>query len=103
MLLFPDLTQLDLTGPYEVLARIPNARVHLVAKTAAPVRSEHGLTIVPTATFADAPDLDVMFVPGGSGQIAASQDAETVAWVQRTCAEWIASACTGALLLGVAG
>lgn len=103
MLLFPDLTQLDLTGPYEVLVRIPGARVHLIAKHAAPVISESGLAIVPTTTFREAPDLDVLFVPGGSGQITANEDAETVTYVQRTCAEWISSACTGALLLGVAG
>lgn len=122
MLLFDQLTQLDLTGPHEVLARLPDATVHLVAKTRAPVRSETGLAILPTATFADVPGddgvrgdggargdsgapVDVLFVPGGWGQVAAGDDAETVAWVRAVgaTATWVTSACTGALLLGAAG
>ncbi|MEO8698816.1 MAG: DJ-1/PfpI family protein [Kofleriaceae bacterium] len=105
MLLFPNLTQLDLTGPHEVLARLPGATVHLVAKTRDPVRSETGLTIVPTVTFADAPEIDLLFCPGGYGQIAATDDAETLAWIRGagSTARWITSACTGALLLGAAG
>ena|SRR5215207_5670092 len=67
MVLFPNLTQLDLTGPYEVLARMPDTVVTLVAETPAPVRSERGLTITPDTTFADAPQCDVLFVPGGIG------------------------------------
>src|SRR5512138_1134100 len=67
MVLFPGLTQLDLTGAYEVLARMPDTRVYLVASTLDPVRSEFGLTILPDATFADAPPLDMLCVPGGWG------------------------------------
>src|SRR5215470_6669906 len=67
MLLFPNLTQLDLTGPYEVFARMPGTTVTLIAETAVPVRSERGLTITPDITFADAPQCDVLFVPGGIG------------------------------------
>src|SRR6476661_5128530 len=67
MVLFPGLTQLDLTGAYEVLARMPDTRVHLVARTLQPVRTEWGLTILPDATFADAPPLDMLCVPGGWG------------------------------------
>src|SRR4051812_3072700 len=67
MVLFPGLTQLDLTGAYEVLARMPDTRVHLVAATPEPVRTEWGLTILPDATFRDAPALDVLCVPGGWG------------------------------------
>src|SRR5262245_14070986 len=105
MLLFPELTQLDLTGPYEVLARIPGAKVHLVAKTREPVVSEFGLAIVPTQTFAELPTVDVVFVPGGGGQIAAAEDEATRTWLCRTGeqARYVTSACTGALLLGVAG
>ena len=106
MLLFPDLTQLDLTGPYEVLARLPDTTVHLVAKTREPVRSEFGLALLPTATFEDCPTaIDLLFVPGGVGQIAATDDAATLAWLRRTGdgARWITSACTGSLLLGAAG
>ena len=105
MLVFENVTQLDLTGPHEVLARMPDARVQVIAKAAGPVRSETGLTIVPDATFATAQPIDVLFVPGGYGQIAATDDAETLAYV-RTAGEraaWVTSACTGALLLGAAG
>lgn len=65
MLLFPQLTQLDLTGPFEVLARIPNAEVHIVAKTHDPVTAEGGLRLLPSTTFSQAPAIDLLFVPGG--------------------------------------
>jgi transcriptional regulator GlxA family with amidase domain len=68
MLLFPRLTQLDLTGPYEVLARLPNTTVHLVAQGLDPVKTDRGLMIVPTVTYAGCPQLDVVVVPGGPGQ-----------------------------------
>ena len=105
MLLFPDLTQLDLTGPHEVLSRLPGATTYLVARTRAPVVSESGLAIVPTATFADLPEVDLVFAPGGVGQIAATDDAETLRWLRTagTAARWVTSACTGSLLLGAAG
>ncbi|MBX3158789.1 MAG: DJ-1/PfpI family protein [Deltaproteobacteria bacterium] len=105
MLLFPQLTQLDLTGPHEVLARLPGAEVALVARTRDPVVAESGLAILPSATFADVPEVDVVFVPGGAGQIAAIEDAATMAWLRAAGARarWVTSACTGALLLGAAG
>jgi cyclohexyl-isocyanide hydratase len=105
MLLFPKLTQLDLTGPQEVLARIPGARVHVVAKTREPVTAETGLVLLPTATFDEVPQVDLLFVPGGRGQIDAGDDAATVAWLRQVgaSARWITSACTGSLLLGIAG
>ncbi|HEY0988231.1 MAG TPA: DJ-1/PfpI family protein, partial [Kofleriaceae bacterium] len=105
MLLFPDLTQLDLTGPHEVLSRVPGGKVQLVAKTAQPVASETGLAIVPSATFGDVPRADLVFVPGGFGQIAATDDADTLAWLRGVGAgaRWVTSACTGSLLLGAAG
>lgn len=106
MLLFPGITQLDLTGPYEVLARIPGAAVHIVAKTIDPVPVEVGpLQLVPSTTFSEAPPIDLLFVPGGGGQIAAADDAETLDWVHATGekARWVTSACTGSLLLGCAG
>jgi cyclohexyl-isocyanide hydratase len=105
MLLFEKLTQLDLTGPHEVLARIPGAEVLLVAKTMQPVLSETKLVLTPTATFADVPTTDLLFVPGGFGQIAATNDEETMAWVAQVGAKarWVTSACTGSLLLGAAG
>ncbi|HEY5922818.1 MAG TPA: DJ-1/PfpI family protein [Kofleriaceae bacterium] len=105
MLLFPRLTQLDFTGPHEVLARIPGAQVHAVAKTRDPVVAETGLTLVPSKTFEELPRVDVLFVPGGAGQIEASQDTATIDWLRSASeqARWITSTCTGALLLGVAG
>lgn len=105
MLLFAKLTQLDLTGPHEVLSRMPGATTHLVARSREPVVSETGLAIVPTAVFGDVPRADLVFVPGGPGQIAAGDDAETLAWLAAVgaSARWVTSACTGALLLGAAG
>jgi cyclohexyl-isocyanide hydratase len=105
MVLFPRLTQLDFTGPQEVLARIPGAQVHMVARTRDPIVSETGLTLVPSTTFVELAHVDLLFVPGGAGQIEASEDGETVTWLRSVgaTAKWITSACTGALLLGVAG
>jgi cyclohexyl-isocyanide hydratase len=105
MLLFPGLTQLDLTGPFEVLHRIPGATVHLVWKDTAPVRADSGLAILPTTTLAACPQLDVVMVPGGFGQIALMEDEEVLAWLraQATGAKYVTAVCTGALLLGGAG
>lgn len=105
MLLYPRLTQLDLTGPFEVLSRLPGAQVQLVAATRDPVTAEGGLTIVPSATFADAAPADLIFAPGGSGQIQANEDPATIEYLRAAGAraKWITSACTGALLLGAAG
>ena len=105
MVLFPDLTQLDLTGPYEVFARIPGAEVHLLARTLDPVRSEFGLSIAPASTLAGAPQMDVLFVPGGKGIGGAIEDEQLIAFLQRQAegARWITAVCTGALVLGAAG
>jgi cyclohexyl-isocyanide hydratase len=105
MLLFPNLTQLDLTGPYEVFARMPDAIVTLVAETPAPVRSERGLTIMPDAVFAEATQYDVLFVPGGIGVNAMMEHAPVLEFLnaQAAGARFITSVCTGALLLGAAG
>ena len=105
MLLFPRLTQLDLTGPYEVLARLPETRVHLVAQSMAPVVSDSGLAITPTTTFPDCPPLDVLFVPGGPGIAGAIESRETLAFLKQraSSAKYITSVCTGSLVLGAAG
>lgn len=105
MLLFPDLTQLDLTGPFEVFQRVPGAVAHLVWKDRAPVMARGGLAMVPTTTFAECPPLDVLFVPGGFGQLALQDDEEVLAFLRRegARAKWVTSVCTGALLLGAAG
>jgi len=105
MVLFPNLTQLDLTGAYEVLARMPDTRVRLVASTLHPVRSEWGLTISPDATFANAPPLDILCVPGGWGINECLDDEELLGFLRARGerARYITSVCSGALLLGAAG
>jgi cyclohexyl-isocyanide hydratase len=105
MVLFPRLTQLDLTGPQEILARIPDVDVHVIAKTREPVVAETGLVLMPSMVFAEAPPIDLLFVPGGTGQIDAAEDDETLEWIRTTGekARWVTSSCTGALLLGCAG
>jgi len=105
MVLFPGLTQLDLTGAYEVLARMPDTRVLLVASTLQPVRSEWGLTILPDTTFADAPPLDLLCVPGGWGVNDYLDDDELLEFLRSRSkhARYITSVCSGALLLGAAG
>lgn len=104
-LLFPRLTQLDLTGPYEVLARVPGAAVHLIWKTLEPVASDTGLRILPDAIFGDCPELDLLLVPGGSGVNEILGDSETLEFLRRTASRtrYLASVCTGALALGAAG
>lgn len=103
--LFPDLTQLDLTGPYEVFHRLRGVTVHLVAASFDPVVSEGGLAILPTITFDTCPPCDVLFVPGGPGVNDAMLDDDVLAFIARQGAHaaWVTSACTGALLLGAAG
>ena len=105
MLIFPRLTQLDMTGPYEVLARLPNTVVHLVAHTLDPVKTDRGMMIVPTVTFADCPQLDVVMVPGGPGQQDLMEDAVALKFLQRQAAtaKYVTSVCTGSLVLAAAG
>jgi cyclohexyl-isocyanide hydratase len=103
--MFPRVTQLDFTGPLQVVSRIPNAKVHLVWKRIEPVSSDTALMITPTATFADCPQLDVICVPGGVGTDDMVNDAEMLAFLRRqaTGAKFITSVCTGSLVLGAAG
>ncbi len=104
-LLFPNLTQLDLTGPAQVLSRLGNARLDLVWKTLDPVPTDAGFSILPTATFADVPRADILCVPGGFGINAVIANDEAMAWVQAVGADatWVTSVCTGSLILGAAG
>ncbi|NJR80478.1 DJ-1/PfpI family protein [Sphingomonas corticis] len=104
-LLFPQVTQLDLTGPAQVLSRLGDARLDLVAKTLEPVPTDAGFSILPTATFADVPAADILCVPGGFGTHDVIADDETMAWVTRVGegATWVTSVCTGSLVLGAAG
>ncbi len=103
-LLFEGLDQIDLTGPFEVLARIPNSTYRLYGKTTDTVRDLKGLKLTPDATLADAPQLDVLHVPGGYGQEALMDDEEVLGWLRRQAAgARVFSVCTGALLCGAAG
>src|SRR5215207_11471299 len=104
--IFPDLTQLDFTGPQQVLARLPDSAMHIVAKTADPVSSDSGLSLLPTHTFANCPRLDLICVPGGyKGVVDALGDEETIEFVRRqsSTARYVTSVCTGAFILGAAG
>ena len=105
LLLFPRLTQLDLTGPYEVFIRFPDSDVHLVAKSSDPVVADGGLRLLPSTTFAECPTLDLVCVPGGAGMNPLLNDRETLEFLQRQAsgARYVTSVCTGALVLGAAG
>jgi cyclohexyl-isocyanide hydratase len=102
---FPGMTQLDCTAPLQVLARVPQASVHVIAKRDAPVDTDCGLRLLPTCTFADCHDLDLICVPGGFGVVDAVRDKETLDFVRRQAgkARYITSVCTGAFVLGAAG
>ncbi len=104
-LLFEGLDQIDLTGPFEVFARVPNATYRLFAPSLAPVRDVRGLRLTPDATLAEAPALDLLHVPGGYGQEALMEDAIVLDWIRRQAggARIVFSVCTGALICGAAG
>ncbi|MFN4142878.1 DJ-1/PfpI family protein [Aestuariivirga sp.] len=115
--IFPGITQLDFTGPFEVLSRLstppslsapspcPDARVHVAARTRSPVLSDRGLGIMPTCDFSTCPPLDLICVPGGAGVADALADVETVDFIRRQGrqATYVSSVCVGAFLLGAAG
>jgi len=114
--IFPGITQLDFTGPFEVLSRLgtppsisvpskfSQSRVHVIAKTLLPVSSDRGLGIMPTCTFDNSPPLDLICVPGGAGVVEALADVETVDFIRRQGgrAQYVTSVCMGAFLLGAA-
>ena len=104
-LLFPDITQLDLTGPYEVFIKFPDARVHLVWKSRAPVAAGGGMEMIPSTTLAECPPLDLICIPGGAGMNALLNDEEVLDFIRRQAkhARYVTSVCTGALVLGAAG
>lgn len=104
-LLFPLVTQLDMTGPAQVLSRVPGAKTHYIWKTLDPVATDAGFSIVPTATFDSAPMLDVLIVPGGFGTVQLLEDAETLAFLKRQGdgAKYVCSVCNGSMVLGAAG
>ena len=104
-LLFPGVTQLDLTGPAQFLSRLPEAKVDLVWDNRDPVPTDAGFSILPTATFAEVPRADLLCVPGGLGIAGVIDHAPALDWVRQvgTQAPWVTSVCTGALVLGAAG
>ena len=105
ILVFPGVQQLDLTGPFEVFASLPDTKVDLIWKDRAPITSATGLVLIPTMIFGECPKLDVICVPGGGGVNALLQDAEVLEFVraQAKQARYVTSVCTGSLVLGAAG
>jgi cyclohexyl-isocyanide hydratase len=105
LLIFPKVTQLDLTGPVQVFSSVPGAKLHLIWKRIEPVPSDSVLTLTPTTTFADCPQCDVICVPGGIGTDDMVNDEEMLAFLRRqaSSAKYITSVCTGSLVLGAAG
>ena len=104
-LIYPRMDQIDFTGPYEVLSRIPDSTVHVIGKTKDPVRDVQGLILTPEMSIGDAPALDVLLVPGGLGQQALMEDEEVLSVIQAQADSGgvVFSVCTGALLCGAAG
>ncbi|MDQ0510395.1 DJ-1/PfpI family protein [Ancylobacter amanitiformis] len=105
MLLYPGLTQLDLTGPFDVFARFPELQRHLAWKTLDPVTDSGGLRLLPSVTLAQCPPADILFVPGGPGQLALMEDGEVLDFLRRQAAgaRYVTSVCTGSLVLAAAG
>src|SRR5438874_7373661 len=105
LVLFPKVTQLDFTGPLQVFSSLPGAKVHLIWKRIEPVASDSVLTLTPTVTFADCPQLDVICVPGGGGTDDMVNDAEMLAFLRKQAegAKYVTSVCTGSMVLGAAG
>jgi cyclohexyl-isocyanide hydratase len=105
LVLFPKVTQLDLTGPVQVFSSVPGAKLHLIWKRIEPVSSDSVLTLTPTVTFADCPQLDVICVPGGVGTDDMVNDEEVLDFLRKQAerAKYITSVCTGSLVLGAAG
>lgn len=105
IVLFPKVTQLDFTGPLQVFSSVPGANVHLIWKRIEPVPSDSVMTLTPTITFADCPQLDVICIPGGLGTDDMINDEEMLAFLRKQAegAKYVTSVCTGSLVLGAAG
>jgi len=104
-LVFPNVTQLDLTGPAQVLSRLGNTEVNLVWKDKEPVPTDAGFPLLPTATFDEIERADILCVPGGLGTMDIMQDEAVLDWLRKIAGEasWVTSVCTGSLVLGAAG
>jgi cyclohexyl-isocyanide hydratase len=105
LLAFPGITQLDMTGPYEVFARFPDSEIHILWKTTEPVTAQGGLRLLPSTTLADCPQLDLVCVPGGPGMNPLLLDEEVLGFLRRQAsgARYVTAVCTGTLVLGAAG
>ena len=104
-LIFPQVDQIDFTGPFEVFSRIPNATCLTIAKERGPLRDGRGLILTADTTFAEVGQLDLLHVAGGPGQEALMDDEETLSFLRQQSrnAKYVFSVCTGALILGAAG
>jgi len=104
-LVFPNVTQLDLTGPAQVLSRLGNVTLNLVWKDKMPVPTDAGFPLLPTATFDEIQQADILCVPGGLGTMEIMPDKTVLAWLRKIAADaqWVTSVCTGSLVLGAAG
>ena len=104
-LVYPNVTQLDLTGPAQVLSRLSNAKIDLAWKTRDPIQTDSGFALLPTATLGEVDHADILCVPGGFGCFDVMQDDEALGWVRSVGdgAQWVTSVCTGSLILGAAG
>lgn len=103
--LYPRITQLDFTGPYEVFARLPGARSILASTTGNTIEADGGITFSQVVRLAEIDRCALLCVPGGFGTIDAMEDAEYLAQIRRLAAraQYVTSVCTGSLLLGAAG
>jgi len=104
-LIFPQMTQLDVTGPAEILSRIPGVKIHMIWKDLAPVNADAGFSLNPTTTFDTCPDLDVICICGGLGVVPLLGDEDVLQFLRRQAevAQYVTSVCSGSLLLGAAG
>jgi cyclohexyl-isocyanide hydratase len=105
IIIFPRMDQIDFTGPFEVLSRVPNSTIHVLWKDVKPIRDIKGLILTPEQSFAEAPSLDVLVVPGGPGQEALMEDEAVLSFVRDCAAQarYVFSVCTGTLICGAAG
>jgi cyclohexyl-isocyanide hydratase len=104
-LIFEDIDQIDVTGPFEVFSRLPNSTYRLYGTTTSPLRDMHGLRLMADALLSDAPQLDLLHVPGGPGQEALMENEAVLDWIRQQAAgaRCVFSVCTGALICGAAG
>jgi len=106
IVIYDRFTALDAIGPYEVLSRLPGAAVTFLAAEAGPVTTDNGmLTVHAERSLADAPQPDLLLVPGGPGEVAARAGGSVLEWVAAAHehASWTTSVCTGSLVLAAAG